>query len=135
MKMPDQIDGKLLSPCGVNCMACSAHLRIKNRCAGCLVEGEKTAHCENCARKRCAAEHAVLNCGACQKYPCVRIKPLNKRYLERYGVDLAANCQAVLDLGIEEFMLREQVRWKCLECGGIYSQHDGKCSECGRYYR
>ena len=134
MKMPDQIDGKLLSPCGVNCMACSAYLRIKNRCAGCLVEGEKTAYCEKCARKRCAAEHAVLTCAACQKYPCVRIKPLNKRYLERYGVDLAANCRSALELGIDEFMIREKVRWTCPDCGGIRSQHDGKCSECGRDY-
>ncbi len=132
MKMPEKIDGQMLSPCGVNCMVCSAHVKTVNQCVGCRIEGLKPPRCLNCARKRCAEAQQVTYCIECPKYPCQRIKPLNRRYLERYKVDLQENARIAVQHEVENLMELEQARWRCSACQGIISQHDGECSECGQ---
>jgi hypothetical protein len=132
MKMPEVIDSALLAPCGVNCLACYAFLRKKRPCHGCLHDDAgKPYHCTVCAIKTCAASRGLVRCLECDVFPCARIKRLDKRYKEKYGVDLVANGRAVACSGLEVLLAGEKQRWTCPDCDGILSQHDRTCSECG----
>ena len=35
--MPDELDSKLLAPCGINCISCE---KFQNPCAGCLISDD-----------------------------------------------------------------------------------------------
>ncbi len=132
MKMPKKIDPRFLAPCGVNCLTCLAHLREKKSCAGCLFDNaQKPKHCLSCARKECAFQRGFQHCFECEKFPCQRIKSLNKTYTQKYQVDLFENSQTAKEIGVEAFLLTEQERWRCPRCGGVICQHTQSCSECG----
>lgn len=132
MKMPDNLAATLLAPCGVTCLACYAHVRSKNSCSGCCsVGGGKPKHCAVCSIKACADTHHVAFCAECAEFPCTTIKRMDKRYREQYHVSLIENGRRRKAIGTEAFLLEEKARWTC-ECGGILSQHDQACSECGK---
>jgi len=59
----------MIAPCGVNCLACSAHLDSKNPCPGCQAPIEKITRksCRNCVKKNAPlseASNGVLNVAA-----------------------------------------------------------------------
>lgn len=135
MKMPDRIPASYLAPCGVDCFNCYARLRAKNSCSGCRSDSpQKPKHCLQCSRKSCAAGKGLTYCNECGRYPCASIKSLQKNYMQKYGVDLRGNFSVVENLGIDKFMAMEKARWTCNDCGGIISQHDNRCSECGKMF-
>jgi hypothetical protein len=127
----------MVAPCGINCAACSAYLRPKNRCSGCLSEGDKVSHCATCSIKFCA-EHGKAGsayCRDCGKYPCARLKNLYKRYREKYGLDIAANQTAIRESGMEKFFEQEAKKWACAVCGAALNMHRPECMKCGKAYR
>ncbi|MEA5014323.1 MAG: DUF3795 domain-containing protein [Candidatus Limiplasma sp.] len=133
MKMPERIEAGMIAPCGVNCFACSAYLDGKKPCHGCRAPKERITRrsCGNCVKKRCALERGVQWCFECSRFPCARIKDLDKRYREKYGVDLVQNgLDAKRDM--EAFLLAQRERFACQSCGGVISQHHQKCSACGK---
>jgi hypothetical protein len=56
---------------------------------------------------------------------------LNKRYSEKYGVNLFENLRAIHEIGIDRFLIIEEKKWKCAKCGGILCMHKATCQECG----
>ncbi len=131
MKMPDELTELLLAPCGMNCLHCYAHLRAKNVCPGCRMEVEnKPRHCQTCAIKQCAGEHAVTYCVDCPQFPCARIKRMDKRYRERYHISLIANARRLRADGAAAYLQAEKQRWTCAQCGGVISVHHRVCSAC-----
>ena len=51
MKMPEELDSKLLAPCGINCISCE---RFQNPCAGCLISDDgKSKASLKCKIKAC----------------------------------------------------------------------------------
>ncbi len=128
--MPDE---NRLAPCGVYCAACSAWLDSKNPCPGCRALDEQITRksCRNCAKKRCAAAQGVRWCFECTRFPCARIKDLDKRYRQNYGVDLIQNGRdAQADMAA--FLRAQQTRFTCPACGGTIDQHHRRCSVCGK---
>ncbi|MGL4605851.1 MAG: DUF3795 domain-containing protein [Eubacteriaceae bacterium] len=122
----------MIAPCGVNCMACSAHLDKKNPCPGCRAPEVKITRksCRNCVKKKCAFEQGFEWCFECGRFPCSHIKSLNKRYLKNYNVDLVQNgLDARQDMA--SFLKAQKKRFTCEICGGIINQHHRHCSECG----
>ncbi len=41
------------------------------------------------------------------------------------------NLNYVKDHGIKAFLGKEEEKWKCPECGGVISCHNGICHSCG----
>jgi hypothetical protein len=134
MTKESYINYKLIAPCGMNCGICKAHLRNKKKCPGCRESNEnKSASCVNCVIKNCAE----LNgnnwkfCFKCGKFPCARMKSLDKRYRTKYGMSMIENLGYIEENGIRQFIRNEKLRWSCSQCGGIICVHGGYCISCG----
>ena len=123
------IPAEMMAPCGMNCGICSGFLRAKNRCVGCNYrEPIQIGGCRKCMIKFC--EHRPEGAGfcvACSRYPCRRLKDLDKRYRTKYGMSMLENLAAIQEMGLDRFMEVENTRWVCPECGAPICVHDRKC--------
>lgn len=124
----------LIAPCGMNCGICLAYLRDKNRCEGCNSDNQyKPASCISCILKNCEviANNKSKLCYECEKYPCKRLKQLDKRYRLKYNMSMLDNLKFIKERGMDEFLINEKIRWTCKECGGVICVHRG-CLKCGK---
>jgi len=124
-----------IAPCGMNCGICQAFLRKKNKCSGCNKEGlEKLSFCLNCIIKNCENLKKTKSkfCFACEKYPCTRLKQLDKRYRTKYGMSMIENLENIKQNGIRKFVKNENTRWRCSQCGKILCVHRDYCLFCGK---
>lgn len=124
---------ELIAPCGMNCRLCMAYQRNKNKCNGCLNDtGYKAKSCSNCIIKNCSVIQNNKSgfCYECDKYPCRRLKELDKRYKTKYNMSMIENLDYISQFGIEEFLQREEVRWACKKCGNIVCVHHFICNNC-----
>lgn len=123
----------LIAPCGMNCGICIAHLREKNICPGCRREDKhKPNHCVNCSIKNCIEllKSDSGFCYNCNKYPCKRLKQLDKRYRLKYKMSMIENLENIRKLGLDAFIFAERERWKCATCGESICVHRGFCLTC-----
>lgn len=127
------MNGKSIAPCGVICDLCLGFQRDKNRCVGCNVTGEKIGHCNVCTIKYCPEkrEDSELLCIACRKFPCRRIRDLEKRYTSKYGESPVKNMQRIEAVGMEQFLQEQMELWRCNECGELLCVHRDTCLHCG----
>ena len=115
----------LIAPCGMNCSLCMAYLRDKNTCPGCRSNDEKTSNYRiNCIIKNC--ERLKKNnwkyCSdKCEKFPCKRLKNLDKRYRNKYEMSMIENLENIKKLGIRKFIEKEKKRW--IKGNQIYCVH------------
>jgi hypothetical protein len=145
--MEDQVKGSLkktkkkclIAPCGMNCGICIGYLREKNKCPGCRnMDKSKTKYCRKCIIKNCLIlkENNWEFCSnKCKKYPCLRLKNLDKRYKTKYKMSMLENLENIQKLGVKEFIKTEQKRWKCPSCKEILSVHRDICLNCGEKFR
>jgi hypothetical protein len=134
-RSPDFIDATMIAPCGMDCGLCIGFLRDKKPCSGCTGDDAgKPQSCVTCRIKNCAElERSEQGfCFECAKYPCARLRQLDKRYRTKYGMSMIENLGTIRESGIEEFVARERDRWRCPGCGGVISVHRGVCIYCGR---
>lgn len=123
-----------IAPCGMNCGTCIAYLRVAKPCPGCRSEnnGSKPKHCDSCIIKSC--EHLAQTdsgfCFDCPKFPCVRIKKLDKRYRQNYAINLIENLNSIKQKELSVFVDSEQDRWKCKSCGSVICVHRNFCLNC-----
>lgn len=126
--------GILIAPCGMNCGICIGHLREKKPCGGCFkIEDEnKPGNCRSCAIANCEFLSKTESgfCYECEKYPCARLKRLDKRYRTKYGMSMIENLDFVKKSGMEAFLKNEQERWTCKECGAGLCVHRELCLKC-----
>lgn len=126
------ITSKLIAPCGMNCGICMAYLREKNHCPGCrFFNSKEPVSIARCIIKNCETIKKTKFCFKCEKYPCARLKNLDKRYRTKYGMSMIENLENIIRLGIREFVKDERVRWTCPKCGGTINVHRWKCFDCG----
>ena len=122
----------MVAPCGINCSICMAHLREKNKCPGCLVEGKtKVNHCANCFIRQCNIRTGKY-CFSCKKYPCLKLRKLDERYRLKYRLSEIENLEMIKKSGVRRFLKAEEKKWKCVKCGGILSCHKNFCLQCGK---
>jgi len=125
----------MIAPCGMNCALCIGHVREKNRCVGCWGEDPyKRASCTGCKIRNCDyfKRSKVKYCFGCEKYPCARLKQLDKRYRTKYGMSMIENLERIREVGIRKFVREEKERWACAECGRVVCVHREECLFCGR---
>ncbi|MFA6602240.1 MAG: DUF3795 domain-containing protein [Candidatus Shapirobacteria bacterium] len=122
----------MMAVCGMNCGVCAAYLRPKNKCAGCRSElGQKVNHCFVCKIKLCEEKGNVNKfCFECPKYPCPRLKQLDKRYRSKYGMSMIENLKKISEIGLVRFWDSENKRWECPKCGNRICVHNKRCYFC-----
>lgn len=129
------INPKLIAPCGMNCRICIGHLREKNKCLGCREMSEnKPTSCKKCTIINCKIlkENKLLFCSdKCEKFPCTRLKNLDKRYRTKYAMSMLENLENIKKFGIKKFVKSEQKRWQCPRCGDSLCVHRDSCLNCG----
>lgn len=118
----------LIAPCGMNCNLCLAYLRDKNKCPGCNMDGKtKPAYCLRCFVKNCEViknknwKYCSPNC---DKFPCERLKKLDKRYKTKYTMSMIENLQFIENNGIRKFLQYEKEKW--IKNGKIFCVHNKK---------
>jgi len=123
----------LIAPCGMNCGTCIAFLRTAKPCLGCMVMGDsKPKHCITCSIKNCEFLIGSKSrfCFFCPKFPCSRVKNLDKRYRQKYNTSLIENLENIKSIGLSAFVENEQIRWKCPSCGSVLCVHRDCCLQC-----
>jgi len=124
----------LIAPCGMNCGLCIGHLREKRPCGGCfkIDDKNKPKVCRSCKIVNCdlLAETKSGFCYDCEKYPCTRLKNLDKRYRTNYGMSMIENLAYIKDYGLNKFLRNEEDKWKCKVCGAGLSVHRDFCLNC-----
>ena len=108
----------LIAPCGMNCSLCIGHLREKNKCPGCREQGKKinskSSYIRKCIIKNCDVlkKNKWKFCSnKCEKFPCQRLKNLDKRYRTKYDMSMIENLEFIHKKGIRYFIKREKERW------------------------
>jgi len=135
MKTNESWKTSLLAPCGINCRVCIAYLREKNKCPGCRVNTViKPITRLSCKIKNCDElnKNKLRFCFQCQKFPCTRIKQMDKRYRTRYNMSTIENLEEMKKMGIRKFLKNEKIRGTCSFCGGTICVHRGYCFSCGK---
>ena len=118
----------LIAPCGMNCGICLAYLRDKNRCDGCR---QPDRRCNvNCTISSCKLMKGKY-CD-CEKFPCLRLKQLDKRYRTRYAMSMIDNLAAIKNEGIRKFIKAQKKKYYCKKCGGAICVHRGICLRCDK---
>jgi hypothetical protein len=130
---------ELVAPCGMNCNLCASYLAATHDVRS---KGIRMAYCIGCRprNKLCAflkrkcdllLHGKVRYCYECKDFPCEPLSAIDKRYRERFRMSEIENLHRIRDEGIESFLKAEEEKWRCHECGGVLSCHNGICFECG----
>jgi hypothetical protein len=132
------IDIKLIAPCGINCALCRAHIRKHHPCPGCrIVDKNKLVSRIHCKIKNCT--HRTIGtrryCFSCNKFPCVDVQHLDKRYRQKYSASPIANLEHIKADGIKRFIAKEKIDWACPQCGALLCMHQAQCVHCGCTWR
>jgi len=133
-RFPESFNSTMIAPCGMNCGLCIGYLREKNPCPGCNGDdADKPKHCVVCRIRHCeeigGGEQKF--CSECAKFPCARLRQLDRRYRTKYGMSMIENLESTVQLGLEGFVTREKDQWRCPECGGVVCVHRTSCIYCG----
>ncbi len=132
------MEGKLIAPCGINCRVCTAYQSMeanlnkrgfhRTYCPGCVPRGRNCLHMgSHCELLR---NGKVRFCYECAGFPCKRLKALDKRYREKYRMNLIENLNDIRDKGMDGFLEKEKIKWRCPACGGVICCHSGECLRC-----
>ena len=125
-----------IAPCGMNCAICLGFQRSKNTCNGCNERNNSKAIEEiRCTIVKCKEKSNITDyCYKCDKFPCRRMKELDKRYKTRYGMSMIENLLYIKENGINKFVKKENARWKCEKCGELICVHRRLCLKCSPVY-
>jgi hypothetical protein len=138
MKTSVTFGRSLIAPCGMNCGTCIAYLRDRNKCAGCrLITKDNSVTRMVCIVRNCTSlrETSSQFCYECEKFPCKRIKQLDKRYRTKYRTSFIQNLETIKEFGITAFLSNEAIRWTCPGCGSVLCCHREKCLVCNRDFK
>ncbi len=133
------MEEQLFGLCGMNCNICEGYLAVKydvNR------QGLKARYCTGCRARKgkpCAfvkkckflTEGEVKYCFECNGFPCGHLQQLDKRYRTYYHMSMIENFKYIKEHGLNRFLEKEEEKWKCPQCGGVISCHNGICYSCG----
>lgn len=127
----------MIAPCGMNCGSCLGYMRIENHCPGCRSDGDpKPSYCRDCIVINCDLLRETESgfCYDCPKFPCRRLKSLDKRYSTRYGTSFFDNLAMIKEKGMDRFLAFETERRTCPQCGSTTCIHRPACFEYGFTY-
>jgi hypothetical protein len=137
-KIRATIPADLISPCGMNCRLCLGFIRDKNTCPGCRMidrqESQKSKYRNACIIRNCenlSKSNTKYCSDSCGKFPCARLKQLDKRYRAKYEMSMIDNLKMIEEFGIRHFIRNEKEKWICPDCGEMICVHRLTCLSCG----
>jgi len=133
MNNPVKFKKVLIAPCGMNCGSCLAYLREKKRCPGCRIfSADKAVSVKRCIIQKCTYLEKTNSkfCYECEKFPCKRMKQLDKRYRIKYRTGLIENLLMIKENGVVHFLDFESKTRTCLNCGSTLCVHKNFCLTC-----
>jgi hypothetical protein len=101
-------------------------------CDGCLSGGKLAPHCQMCNIRLHALEtQKNSRCSDCEELPCNRLTFLINMggYLHRK--EYIPNLKKIHEMGVQEWVKKEEERWRCPGCGQPVSWYDAECVGCG----
>lgn len=129
----------LIAPCGMNCRLCWGYIREKNTCPGCRKiyeqKSKKSEYRNRCRIRNCEQidKGKLKYCSdSCDRFPCARLKQLDKRYRTKYGMSMIDNLRMINEFGSRHFIRNEKEKWLCPGCGEMICVHRPVCLCCGR---
>lgn len=143
MKTEHEIERELLAPCGMDCSTCSQYLAYIN---GIPKKRGRISHCTGCRprNKLCAylkgqcellSANKIDFCFECSRYPCERLRHLDRRYRITYGVSPIQNLEDIRARGVDSFLRQQRKVQGCPNCDGMISIHNKKCFACDKIGR
>lgn len=140
----------LVGACGLYCGACDHYLSnitngkhllerktdigimvSENPCGGCKVDSvdKLCKWCRECSIRKCVFGRSLNHCGECTQFPCKEIESFRNNRLihKREGYK---NLEELLEVGIEEWLKIQEIRWSCNNCGASYSFYESECFYC-----
>jgi hypothetical protein len=120
----EKINKDLIAACGINCGICRAHLRPNNPCSCCTDIRPDSPKTRVLCLIRTCKERLGQYCFDCAKFPCEKLKHLDKRYREKYGISEIENLKFIRDKGMDKFIESEREKWQSSK--GILCVHDKK---------
>jgi catechol 2,3-dioxygenase-like lactoylglutathione lyase family enzyme len=133
----DNFSKDLIAACGMNCRICISYFgyttsgkKRKMKCIGCKPRDKSCAFLKKYCKKLTKKE--LDYCYECSDFPCKYLEKLDEVYRGRYNMSMIKNLKDIQNDGIEKFLERQQVKYKCQECGGVICVHNGKCYSCGK---
>jgi hypothetical protein len=132
-KLTVKFDKSFIAPCGMNCGTCLGYIREKNKCPGCrILYADKAISVQKCIITKCIYLEKTKSkfCYECEKYPCKRVKQLDKRYRTKYRTSFIENLAMIKEKGITYFLNFESKRRTCPNCGSILCVHRNFCLTC-----
>lgn len=123
LKLDMVLNNNLIAPCGMNCGLCLHYLRASNKYPGCFSGRKVNGKSIKCDIRLCKDRHGKY-CFNCDKFPCERLKRLDKRYQEKYGMSEIENLRNIKEKGVKSFLEQEEKRW--INSDGTFCIHDKK---------
>jgi hypothetical protein len=128
----------LIAPCGMNCALCVSYQFMNldlnkegfNRryCPGCIPRGK---HCTFMSKHCKTLKEGLLRfCFMCEKFPCARLKALDKRYRDKYKMSMIENLTFIQNHTVHEFLKSQYDTWQCSRCGELTCCHLDLCLSC-----
>ena len=149
------MDKHLAAVCGLYCGACTLYRarrdentkRLKEvlqqaserwqvpeseiECDGCLAGGRLTPYCKECGMRLCAENRpGVTRCSDCPDFPCKMNIDFNNDGL-RHHAEVLANLRHLREIGPEQWLVEQEERWRCPECGIQIDWYARACYACG----
>ena len=134
--MKIKLKEELVTPCGLNCGVCNYYLAkergmYKTRsagCTGCLPGKRECGFIKDSCEQY--GKNNIRFCFECGDFPCERIEKLERRYTAKYHTSPVNNLMRIRDGGLSQWLSAEEEKWRCPQCGGTISMHDGTCYDC-----
>ena len=131
----DKFTENLIAACGMNCRICIGYFgytvsgkRRKMKCIGCKPRDKSCAFLKKYCKKLTKKE--VDYCYECSDFPCFHLEKIDKLYRERYNMSMIENLEYIRDNGVDEFLMQQEKKYQCPECGGVICVHNKKCYSC-----
>jgi len=97
------------------------------------MDKSKPKYCRKCIILNCKTlkKNKMIFCSdKCKKYPCKRLKDLDKRYKTKYKMSMIENLEFIKKHGIRQFTKNQEKKYKCKKCSGTICIHRGYCLDC-----
>ena len=126
------LDSDVIGYCGAFCGGCPAfHVGTCHGCRSDILKQKRTSKWK-CRKRLCCLEKNYYSCGDCPDLKGCKIrKPLIRRYLTKFNIDLDQNAQKISSLGPEDWLKGQISKYLCNQCGGVISPYDQICIQCG----
>jgi hypothetical protein len=132
----------LVGYCGLFCGGCPDFQNTKNKlmkdknnieivCKGCKSE-KTTEWCTICNIKKCCKEKGFSYCLECKLNPCEKLSEFMNQEQYPYHKEVQENMKKLRELGLDKWVMYNEEKYICSNCGCDVNWFEKKCSRCGQ---